>query len=613
MKRPGLIATLLAAFLISAATAFAQSSSANIRQFNERCAGCHRNAGVPAAAGAQRAPDFAALQKMSTEAIHRALTTGPAAAHVQGVDANLKLAIAEFLGGRKLRTANATTAGRCQSNASFLNSASPRGLAPQAAALEPSWNGWGPDTTQARFQSARAAGLTAAQVPRLKLKWAFGFPDATSVYGQPTVVAGRVFIGVDTGYVYSLDAATGCVYWSFDAGAGVRNAINIGPIKGQRSSTYAAYFGDIRGNLFAVDASTGMLIWKVTVDSHPLATITGAPTLYRDRLYVPVASREEAAGSSPNYPCCTFRGSLVAIDAGSGRQVWKTHMVESPAPTKKNSRGVQLYGPSGVGVWASPSVDERRGLLYIATGDAYSGRAPVMSDAVLALDINTGAIRWVVQHTENDAWLVGCDGDTRSENCPEDVGPDYDFGSPPMMRTLPDGRTVLVSGQKSGEVYAQDAGREGAVIWKATLVEKLSRGEIVFGGGADDQTAYFGTRTGGMSALDLRTGMRKWFTPVPTPPGRRSGVNAALAVIPGVIFSGGWDGYLRAFAAEDGRIIWEFDTIRDFTTVNAVAAKGGSMGAPGPTIAGGMLFAGSGYPGLGAGMGGNVLLAFSAE
>jgi polyvinyl alcohol dehydrogenase (cytochrome) len=182
-----------------------------------------------------------------------------------------------------------------------------------------------------------------------------------------------------------------------------------------------------------------------------------------------------------------------------------------------------------------------------------------------------------------------------------------------MMRTLPDGRTVLVSGQKSGEVYAQDAGREGAVIWKATLVEKLSRGEIVFGGGADDQTAYFGTRTGGMSALDLRTGMRKWFTPVPTPPGRRSGVNAALAVIPGVIFSGGWDGYLRAFAAEDGRIIWEFDTIRDFTTVNAVAAKGGSMGAPGPTIAGGMLFAGSGYPGLGAGMGGNVLLAFSAE
>ena len=607
-QRPGFVLALFVASVITATTAFAQSSSGNIRQFNERCAGCHRNAGVAAAAGAQRAPDSAALRNMSTEAIYRALTTGPAAAHVQDVDASLKLAIAEFLGARKLRTAAPSTAGRCQASASFP-SASPRGFAP----LEPAWNGWGPDTTQARFQSARAAGITAAQVPALRLKWAFGFPDATSVYGQPTVAGGRVFIGVDTGYVYSLDAATGCVYWSFDAGAGVRNAISIGPIKGQRSSTYAAYFGDIRGNLFAVDASTGGLIWKIAADSHPLATITGAPTLYRDRLYVPVASREEASGSSANYPCCTFRGSVVAVDANNGRQVWKTHMVESPAPTKKNSRGVQLYGPSGVGVWASPSVDERRGLLYIATGDAYSGRAPVMSDAVLALDIGSGAIRWVVQHTENDSWLVGCEVDAPSENCPEDLGPDYDFGSPPMMRTLPDGRTVLVTGQKSGEVYAQDAGRDGAPLWKATLVDKLARGEIVFGGGADDQTAYFGTRTGGMSALDLRTGVRKWFTPVPTPQGRRTGVNAALAVIPGVVFSGGWDGFLRAFAAGDGRIIWEFDTIRDFMTVNGVAAKGGSMGAPGPTVAGGMLFAGSGYPGLGAGMGGNVLLAFAVE
>jgi polyvinyl alcohol dehydrogenase (cytochrome) len=218
-----------------------------------------------------------------------------------------------------------------------------------------------------------------------------------------------------------------------------------------------------------------------------------------------------------------------------------------------------------------------------------------------------------VQHTENDAWLVGCDTDARTENCPDDVGPDYDFGAPPMIRTLPDGRMLLVTGQKSGEVYAQDAGREGAVVWKATLVDKLARGEIVFGGGADDRHAYFGTRTNGMSAIDLRTGMVKWHTPVPTPQGRRNGVNAALAVIPGVVFSGGWDGYLRAFSAEDGRILWQFDTIRDFTTVNGVTARGGSMGAPGPTVAGGILFAGSGYPGLGGGTGGNVLLAFAPE
>ena len=598
------IALVVLILALGVSSAHAQTSSANIRQFNERCAGCHRNPEAPpAAAGAERAPDFVTLQKMSTEAVHRALTTGPAAAHVQNVDANLKLAIAEFLGGRKLRTSDPVgDVGRCQTNAPLTMSAN-----------MPAWNGWAPDTTQARYQSARAAGITAAQVPRLKLKWSFGFPGATSMYGQPTVAGGRVFVGVDSGYVYSLDAATGCVHWVFDAGAGVRNAINIGPIKGQRSSAYAAYFGDTRGNVFAVDASTGALIWKVTVDSHPLATITGAPTLFRDRLFVPVASREEGAGSSPNYPCCTFRGSVAAIDATTGRQVWKTHMVESPAPTKKNSRGVQLYGPSGVGVWASPSVDERRGVIYIATGDAYSGRAPVMSDAVLALDIASGAIRWVVQHTEDDSWLVGCEVDMPSENCPEDLGPDYDFGAPPIMRRLPDGRTLLVSGQKSGEVYAQDAGRDGAVVWKATLVDKLARGEIVFGGGADDQHAYFGTRTGGLSAIDLRTGMVKWTARVATPQGRRNGVNAAVTVIPGVVFSGGWDGWLRAFSTENGRVLWEFDTLRDFMTLNGVPARGGSMGAPGPTVAGGMLFAGSGYLGVAAGVGGNVLLAFAPE
>ena len=599
---------VLVALLLCSSAALAQTASGTIRQFEERCATCHRNAGVARAAGAEQAPDIATLQKMAPETVYAAITNNPIPAHVVDVPDNIKRGFAEFVGGRKLGSIPAGAA-KSMPNQCVASSR----LADPATGA--AWNGWGVDTTNARFQTAKAAGLTAAQVPGLKLKWAFGFPSAASMYGQPTVAAGRIFIGVDTGYVYSIDAKTGCVYWSFQAAAGVRNAINIGSVKGHGSTAYAAYFGDLRGNVYALDAATGMPLWIVSVDPHPLAAVTGAPTFFKGRLYVPLASREEAAGGGLDYPCCTFRGSLVALNADTGKQIWKTYIIpDEPKPTRKNSRGVQLFAPSGAGLWASPTIDESRNAIYLGTGDAYS-RPPVpnTTDAVMALDLDTGKVRWSVQHTANDAWLVGCEVNNPSENCPTDIGPDYDFGSASIMRTLPDGRTIVVSGQKSGEVFAQDV-RDGALLWKATLVDKLARGEINFGGAADDQQAYFGTRSNGISALDLRTGERKWVAKIaPFTPPRQVGQTAALTVIPGVVFSGGADGVLRAFAASDGKQVWEYDTLRDFTTVNGVAAKGGAMGAPGPTVAGGMIFVGSGYTGLGNGRGGNVLLAFGLE
>jgi polyvinyl alcohol dehydrogenase (cytochrome) len=542
--------------------------------------------------------------------VYAAITMRPTPVHAQAVaDASdiVKRGYAEFVGGRKIGSVPAgdpkSMPNQCATNARLTDPL--RG---------PSWNGWGPDPSNTRFQPAGAAGLTAAQVPGLKLKWAFALPNAASMYGQPTIAGGRVFVGADTGYVYSLDARTGCVAWGFQAAAGVRNAISIGPLKGHGATEYAAYFGDLRGNVYALDAANGMPLWIVSVDPHPLAAVTGAPILHKGRLYVPLASREEAAGGGPDYPCCTFRGSVVALDAGSGKQAWKTFIIDDqPKPTKKNARGVQLYAPSGAGIWDTPTIDEARGAIYIGTGDAYS--KPTVSsatDAVVALDLATGKRKWVVQHTPNDAWLVGCEVNNPSENCPTDIGPDYDFGASSMLRKLADGRSIVVSGQKSGEVFAQDV-RDGKVIWKASLVDKLARGEITFGGAADGENAYFGTRSGAVWALDLRNGEKKWSTPVAAIPQRQSGQTAALTVIPGVVFSGGSDGVLRAFATSDGKQVWEFDTIRDFMTTNGVPGHGGAMGAPGPTIAGGMMFVGSGYTGLGNGRGGNVLLAFGAD
>ncbi|HLH41674.1 MAG TPA: PQQ-binding-like beta-propeller repeat protein [Bryobacteraceae bacterium] len=476
----------------------------------------------------------------------------------------------------------------------------------------PSWNGWSPDASNARFQAASAAQIPADQVSQLKLKWAYGFAGAKAVLGAPVIAGGRVFLGVDTGEVYSLEAATGCLFWSFRADAGVRSAVTVERV-GER---YAAYFGDLKANAYALDAATGELLWKVHVDDHPRALITAAPKAFEGRVYVPVASGEEGAGVNPNYACCTFRGSVVALDAATGRRIWKTFTIaEAPKPAGQNSNGTARWAPAGGGVWNSPTIDARRRALYIGTGDAYTEPAPKTTDAIVALNLDDGKILWSAQDTENDAWLAGCNGARASENCPKALGPDHDFGSSPILKTLGGGRTILIAGQKSGNVWAHDPDRKGAVIWRTALVNNTAEfgGKIVWGGAADDQNAYFGLGPGGIAAVQLRDGERKWFTALAPAPAVAShpGQDGALSAIPGVVFSGGFDGVLRALAADTGRVLWEYDTVRDFPTVNGAPARGGSLSVAGPTVAGGMVFAGSGYVGVRNGMPGNALLAFS--
>jgi polyvinyl alcohol dehydrogenase (cytochrome) len=480
------------------------------------------------------------------------------------------------------------------------------------------WTGWGAGLANTRYQDQKGAGIAASDVSRLTLKWAFGFPGAKSVYAQPSVAAGRVFVGVDTGAVYSLDAATGCVYWMFQAETGMRSAVSIERPDPKSGTKYMAYFGDSKANVYALDAATGAQVWKVHVDDHASAKITGAPKVFEGRVYVPVASGEEGAGPNRNYACCTFRGSVVALDAATGKQIWKTYTIaEEPKPVGKNTNGVQRFAPAGAGVWNSPTIDAARHALYIGTGDAYTLPAANTTDAIIAMDLNTGKILWSVQDSENDAWLAGCNGATPPENCPKDLGPDHDFGAPPILKTLPGGRTILIAGQKSGNVWAHDPDNKGKVIWKTALVNNTSEfgGKIVWGGAVDDQNAYFGLGPGGIAAVQLRDGERKWFTQPELAPAmaQHPGHEGPLTAIPGIVFSGGWDGIVRALSAADGKIVWQYNTIQEFTTVNGVTAKGGSMGAAGPVVAGGILFVPSGYVGVRNGIPGNVLLALGVE
>jgi polyvinyl alcohol dehydrogenase (cytochrome) len=575
--------------------------------FDARCQTCHGNAETP------RAADPAILRRMTPEHIYAALTTGVMQPQADGLSDAERRGIAEYLGDRKLGAGPigdaAAMPNRCTANPPIPVTALD---GPTAAA----WNGWGADLANTRFQSAGRAGLTAADIPRLRVKWAFGFPGATAVYGQPAIAAGRVFAGADTGYVYALDAASGCVHWGFQAQAGVRSAVTLGRF-GDGGSRWAVWFGDMKGNVYALDARTGAQIWRIAADDHALTRITAAVVLHAGRLYVPVTSFEEGAATSPRYPCCTFRGSVMAVDAATGRTIWKTYTIAGPpVRTGVNASGTPRFGPSGAGVWTTPTIDPVRNALYVGTGNAYSRPVPNTTDAVIAFALDTGRMLWVQQLRADDVWIPGCPAGSTAGNCPERVGPDYDVGASPVLTAAPGGRRLLISAQKSGQLWAHDPDRAGALVWKADppgAAPAGPEGEMVWGIATDGNRVFAGLTSGGVAAYDVATGTRVWTTAIAAAAGRRGGHSGAVSAMPGVVLSAGWDGVMRALAAGDGRVLWTHDTMTDFQTVNGVPGRGGSMGAPGPTVAGGMVFAGSGYIGVRSGTPGNVLIAYAVE
>ncbi|HYR91316.1 MAG TPA: PQQ-binding-like beta-propeller repeat protein [Terriglobia bacterium] len=582
-------------------------TESGLATFQTRCSVCHNNP-VPGA------PTASAIREMTPEKIYDSLATGSMQKYVEGLSDIQKRRVAEFMSGRPVGSAKVGDArnmpNQCRSNPALSNPAN--GAA---------WNGWGVDIANTRFQQAQAAGLTAAQVPRLKLKWAFGYPAGESANGQPTVAAGRVFVGGDNGFIYSLDAATGCIYWSFENGSIVRNALTIGPISGQGAARYAAYFGDGHANVYALDAQNGRLLWKTKVDPHFVARITAGVKFYNGKLFVPVSSSEEFSSGHRDYPCCTSRGSVVALDANTGKQIWKTWVVpDEPKPYKTQSNGVILYKPAGGAVWNSPTIDPVRNAVYFGTGDATTAPSPTTTDGVMAVNINTGELLWSYQAHENDVFMGGCTLPTRGEACPSPNGPDLDIGNSPILKTLPNGKRVLITGTKTGEVFGLDPDNNGALVFRVSATGSPATGargagSIVWGGAADDQHVYYGVSGIGLTALRPASGERAWVFAPPAPAGGGRGglLGAAPTAIPGVVFEGASNGMLYAVSSADGKQIWEFNTAQPFETVNKVPAHGGAITSTGAVISGGMVFVGSGYAISNGASGGNVLLAFGID
>jgi polyvinyl alcohol dehydrogenase (cytochrome) len=575
--------------------------------FQQRCLSCHGKAEY------ERAPSPAALREMSPEHIYEVLTTGIMQPVIgKDLSDNERTLVSESISGRLMGSAASGDAARMPNRCTTQ----PKLADPSSS---PGWNGWGADLANTRYQSLPDARLSGSQVKTLKLKWAFGFPDGSSAYGQPAVVSHHVFVGADTGYVYSLDEKSGCVYWSFAAKAGVRNAMTV---EGLKDGSFAVFFGDVKANLYALDAQTGRQLWINHVEDHITDRITAAPAFYKGVLYVPISSWEEFRAADPTYSCCTSRGAVAAVDAYTGETLWKTYVMDTPKPVSVNSMGVQQFAPAGGAVWNTPTVDPKNQAIYFGTGDATTYPAADTSDAVMALDMSTGKVLWYTQAHKNDSYLVGCGptSPTKAENCPKRVGPDWDIPGSVILREV-SGRRMLIVGTKPGDILALDPDKQGELIWRRNVSGGALAGDgpaypsgarkgVQWGGTASADTVFYGLTDGGAVAMALKDGGRRWFVALDREKNPKNNQSAAATSMPEAVFVGGTDGTLFAISPRDGKTLWSFDTARRFDTVNGVAAKGGSLSAPGAVVADGMVFVGSGYTTT-SGEPGNVLLAFA--
>lgn len=582
--------------------------------FNATCAGCH-NGGSP------KAPPLYSLRSMSPVTLLAIIDHGPMKEMAAGLTPVERRQVVEYVTQTDLASYKAPPPPKvCDAAHARFDMTQP-----------PPSVGWGYDNR--RFVPASIGGLTADNLPRLKLKWAFAFPDATQARSQPVVAMGAVFVGSHSGQVFALDLATGCVRWSFTAAAEVRTTIVVEPWSQGTKPNEAprAFFGDVLGNVYAVDAVTGKEQWRVQARDHNAALITGSPTLWKDTLYVPVSSMETGAAEDPDYACCTFRGSVVALDVATGKERWRAYSVQkTPALVGKTSRGVDIFAPSGAPVWGSPTVDAKRGLLYFGTGENYTSPADENSDSIIAVDLKTGERRWSRQIHANDAWNNSCMYKNHP-NCPSQRGMDQDIASSIMMVDVGEGRQILLAGSKSGVLSAVDPDQNGALLWQAKVGRGGLMGGIHFGMSSegtriyvpiyDSMTAplggiYDNRGVPGMHMVDARTGKEVWsgalFDECRGRKGCEPGISAASTAIPGAVIAGHVDGWLRAYDGATGKVLWQTDTVRDYPTASGAIAHGGTMSGPGPAVYDGNLIINSGY-GFASQMPGNALLVHSID
>ena len=602
--------------------------------FDKHCSSCHDNP-------AMHAPTREALSGFSKETVMVALEFGkmqPMAAHLNKQERGL---IAIYLAGSApadewIAQHSCKTAGADDRTEYVAN--------------------WGLGGANRRFMPTTAAGINRANVAGLELAWSLAFPKVTDMRSQPAIIGDTLYFGDKTGKVYAIDRKTGCIRRHTEVLSGVRSAITVATLGSGRK---LLVFADSMASIYALDPDSLETVWQQAARIFETSIITGSISYHDDRLFVPVSSYEVAVSGSPDHVCCKSHGGVIALDANSGKQLWQWHGTPDATLQGRNSAGAELYGPSGVSVWSTPAIDAKRNRIYIGTAENLSEPATDTSDAIVALDMDSGKLAWRFQATAGDIWNAACLNG--GANCPENAGGDFDFGASVIMADLPGGGELLLAGQKSGDVYALNpdpAGGDGEVVWHRqvsnagvgpNLHQTTTNGGVHWGMALSGERLLVAAADPervrpdyipkpGLHALNLADGEILWFQAVTRgcdiPQENKPliglqnmragkhidlqeqyrcsfyyGLSAAVLATEELVFSAGLDGRIRAFDISSGEVLWQAETAKPFTASNGVSGHGGAIDVSGQVLADGWLYVQSGYSMFGQ-LPGNVLLAY---
>jgi polyvinyl alcohol dehydrogenase (cytochrome) len=588
--------------------------------YEKSCASCHDH---PAET---RSPAFATLRGMRYGSIDFALTEGKMQVQAAGLTPAQRTELIDYLVGRGVADDSWLPKMMCTGARAKADLTAPATVA-----------GFGFNKLNHRHLAARQAGLRTRDFRSLELAWAMAFPRATTMRAQAAVVGSTLFLPVgDAAQLYAIDVSQPqpCFKWVYQSEVPLRTGAGYGALPG--SGRKVLFFGDVAAHIHMIDAASGERIWRQSVRLSHLTNATGVPVLHGARLYVPISASEITVGADEKHLCCTTHGAVMALDALTGRNIWTAHTMEEAKPVRDRGDGQMMWGPSGAPIWNSPSIDEKRGVLYVGTGEATSAPAAKTTDAILAIGLDDGRIRWSFQATENDIFLTGCMARRDGLNCPrEGQFLDVDFGASTIIAKGPGGRDVVLAGQKSGSLWALDPDARGKVLWHREFGKGSPVGGIHWGIAYDGERVFAPihhfpdasgkdpNQTPALHAVKADTGEVSWsWEPRPDCSDERKtrvnachsiGLSGAPTIIDGAVVQGSIDGFLRVFDAAKGELLFQYDTARAFDTVNGVPGKGGAIDNASIVAANGYVFVNSGYGLLGGQTPGNVFLAFRAK
>ena len=590
--------------------------------YGEHCDTCHSLPDM-------KAPGLTTLQQMPFSRIARSIEFGKMMQQEAHLSSDERLAIAKYL---------SQDSSNARDEWIKPQMCSPRRPVIVTAGEEDNW-GYGNGNRRAVTDGV---SISPSNVGKLRLRWSLAIPGATEMRSQPVAAGGVLFLGTANGNVLAIDQRDGCIHWQFAADSTVRSSLNLDTTS---DGVATLFFADDLGTVYAITADEGRLRWKRSLRWFPVSVISGSLTFHEDRLYVPISTFETALAGLDSYPCCRSHGGVVALDTRAGEVLWEYHTTPNAVKVGTTGAGTDVWGPSGAAVWTTPAVDPERGLVYVGTAQNMSAPATYNSDSVIALSIETGEVDWVYQGLAGDVWNAACL--TGGANCPENAGPDFDFGGGITLTRTADGHDIILAGQKSGQVHALDPDRKGAPVWQRRLSMGTSNGGIHWGVATAGNTVWVTIadpprqREGyvpkpGIHALDLATGDIRWSLPVargcqfdpneaprvglaamrdagPANPWPACsfyyGHSAAPLYANGVLFAGALDGKLRILDAATGHLLRIIDTKRHYDADNGVQGHGGAIDLSGVVVDGDRLFITSGY-GMFGQMPGNVVLAY---